>query len=310
MCSSETEYACRNRDSGEWPPREEDRGAEGDRGGGLDRGGVEDDDARLVAVSPKPLLLLAAAATASALRPAQEGPPPPWCGREEEETAIGLEEVGRGEHGRWSGSSRDGSDADASVRPGSGCIFFLDPAPVGVGGRSAERPCSVSERTELSKERSRARMRCSRQKKTRLPPSLFFFLFPFVRDEVKKSDEKEESKKDVYFFLSSLFLLSCSLFSFARLAFKPTRRASYRSRGRLSREVALVRRRAHERSGVLRARESERDETIIRRLIKMTKAKRSAASPPAGSSSLSRSTFFTRHENVALYVPNLIGELR
>ena len=41
----------------------------------------------------------------------------------------------------------------------------------------------------------------------------------------------------------------------------------------------------------------------------MAKAKRSAASPPAGSSSLSRSNFFTRHDNVALYVPNLIGEV-
>lgn len=41
----------------------------------------------------------------------------------------------------------------------------------------------------------------------------------------------------------------------------------------------------------------------------MAKAKRSAASPPAGGSSLSRSNFFTRHDNVALYVPNLIGEL-
>lgn len=41
----------------------------------------------------------------------------------------------------------------------------------------------------------------------------------------------------------------------------------------------------------------------------MAKAKRSAASAPAGFSSLSRSKFFTRHDNVAFYVPNLIGEL-
>jgi len=41
----------------------------------------------------------------------------------------------------------------------------------------------------------------------------------------------------------------------------------------------------------------------------MAKAKRSAASARAGFSSLSRSKFFTRHDNVAFYVPNLIGEL-
>ena len=202
LCSSEIEYACRNRDSGEWPatrppPREEEAEVEEEEGGD-GRGGV-DADALLIASPRLPLAAAAAASAPLSCLAFETCTTLPWWVGREEETAIGLEEVGRGEHGRCSGLSSaalvvgDGSDDDnddASVRPGSCCIFVWNPP---VGGSSSERACSsAKEGTVETAQREHTR---AAREMCALCLSLFFLLRLLDRGEKKKIERENQKRK-------------------------------------------------------------------------------------------------------------------
>lgn len=127
-----------------------------------------------------------------------------------------------------------------------------------------------------------------------------FFPLSLFGEEGKKNQKVREERKKTDAFLA-LCLPSLFSFSLAHLTLKSSRRAHHWSRG-----CPRIRA-ARERAAASEERRSKGIQLIAKQ---MAQGKRSNASAPAvaAGSPLSRSNFFSRHDNVALYVPNLIGE--